>query len=105
VRESVAADALIARLESENAYLRQTLDAEIEPRRRADHLVAGLMERLPELMAGGTAPHDADTAPHRDDAPQKVDVSLNEARIVPKPASDGPASGWRRWWRRITEGH
>jgi hypothetical protein len=42
---------LIDRLLSENTYLRATLDAEIEARRRADHLVAGLMERLPELVA------------------------------------------------------
>ena len=47
------------RLEAENAYLRQVLDAEIEARRRADHLVAALMERLPELPA--SVP-EADTA-------------------------------------------
>jgi len=49
---STDASAVMARLESENAYLRQTLDASIEARRRADHLVAALMERLPALPAG-----------------------------------------------------
>jgi hypothetical protein len=43
---------LIARLESEVAYLRSALDAEMEARRRADHLVARVMDRLPEISAG-----------------------------------------------------
>jgi hypothetical protein len=32
-------------------YFLQTLDSEIEARRRADHLVAGLMKRVLELAA------------------------------------------------------
>jgi hypothetical protein len=38
-------------LQSAVAYVRSALAAELEARRRADHLVAGLMERLPELAA------------------------------------------------------
>jgi hypothetical protein len=57
---------LIDRLLSENAYLRATLDAEIEARRRADHLVAGLMERLPELAATMEMPQEHDPAPVHD---------------------------------------
>ncbi len=76
--------AVVARLESENAYLRQTLDAEIEARRRADHLVAGLMERLPELVAGGStsqeAPVDATKAPVGDVAPVGAPALIERVR-------------------------
>jgi hypothetical protein len=47
---------LIAALQSEVAYLRSALETEMEARRRADHLVAGLMERLPELAASTETP-------------------------------------------------
>jgi len=67
-RSGVQGDArLIDALQSEVTYLRSALDAEIEARRRADHLVAGLMERLPELMAGDDAPQDAILTPQRDE--------------------------------------
>jgi hypothetical protein len=81
-----ATNALIDRLLSENAYLRATLDAEIEARRRADHLVAGLMERLPELTAGGTNERPAQDAIHRED----------------EPAAASEVPNWRRWLRRMT---
>jgi hypothetical protein len=42
---------LVDQLRSEVAYLRKTLDAEIEARRRADHLVAGMIEERRELTA------------------------------------------------------
>jgi hypothetical protein len=77
------ADALIARLEAENAYLRQLLDAEIEARRRADHLVAGLVERLPALAEAGTA----------QDAAQRDEIRDMESPLM-QPM-------WRRWGRRM----
>ena len=43
---------LIETLRSEVAYLRSALDTEMEARRRADHLVARVMDRLPEISAG-----------------------------------------------------
>jgi hypothetical protein len=46
---------VIARLESENAHLRQMLDREIEARRRADHIILELGRRFPELGAGAPA--------------------------------------------------
>lgn len=91
---------LINRLEQENAYLRQTLDAEIEARRRADHLVAGLMERLPEIAA--SAPVDAQDAPRRADPTLRDDLTLQEAYSEPVPTEVSLATAWRRWWRRMT---
>ena len=82
---------LIDRLLSENAYLRATLDAEIEARRRADHLVAGLMERLPELTAGAAPERPTPEAIHRDD-------------ITPETPETPEIPPWRRWVRRMTGG-
>jgi hypothetical protein len=63
-RSDVQGDArLIESLQSEVAYLRSALDAEMEARRRADHLVAGLMDRLPELAA---TVEDAPRVAHRE---------------------------------------
>jgi hypothetical protein len=67
---------LIDRLLSENAYLRATLDAEIEARRRADHLVAGRMERLPELAATIEMPQEHAVATERDENASEVSDSL-----------------------------
>lgn len=89
--------ALIARLESEVTFLRETLSAEVEARRRADILVAGLMERLPEIAA--TASQDAPEPPGRVDSPRVDDSTLQSSRDVPVPASEGL---WQRLWRAIS---
>lgn len=111
-------DRLIARLESENAYLRQTLDAEIEARRRADHLVAGmiderraLMAEIAELHAGATEheaetiddPVDAQDGPGRAEPPEMTSRTLHEPYTEPVPAEVSLATGWRRWFRWSTE--
>ena len=87
---------LVETLRSESAYLRATLDAEIEARRRADHLVAGLMERLPELAAITETPQERDPSPLRGD--------VGKAEPLKKPCADMLALVWRRWFRRITGG-
>ena len=82
-------DAVIARLESENAHLRQILDAEIEARRRADHLVAALMDRIPALPTGELPqdmPQDAIQAPGRD--------------VPPAQLADSPIARLRRFMDR-----
>jgi hypothetical protein len=83
-------DALIEAQRSEIAYLRSALDSEIEARRRADHLVAGLMERIPELSAGDTA---GDASAAQNTAPQRGDVAAE--------ASEATARQERPWWRRL----
>lgn len=82
-------DPLVARLESEVAYLRSALDAEIEARRRADHLVAALMDRLPELPAGETA----------------QDTPRTQNTVPPARETTADALGaLRAWWRRMRGG-
>ena len=64
-----SADAsMVEQLRSEVVYLRQTLDAEIEARRRADHLVAGLIDERRELatrLAAVTAGDSEHETEHR----------------------------------------
>ena len=82
-------DDLIASLRAEVAFLRGEVTARSEELRRKDHIIAGFVERLPELPAGGEGP----TA--RPEAPQRAEP--------PTTASDAPPPWWRRWWRRVTE--
>lgn len=61
---------LIEALRSENAFLRDELAARTEEIRRRDHIIAGFIERLPELPATtgtGYASQDANPAPVRSD--------------------------------------
>jgi len=91
-------DTMIVRLESEVSFLRAELAGRAEETRRLHHLLAGALERMPELSATiGTSPQDAHTAPVRNDAATKA----SETQLR---AQDAQESTWRRWWRRIT-GH
>jgi hypothetical protein len=84
-------DTLIEAQRSEIAYLRSALDSEIEARRRADHLVAGLMERLPELAATSQdAPMSEVRAP-----------TAHERREAFWHTPAGPPSVLRGWIRRL----
>jgi hypothetical protein len=86
---------LVAAQAAEIDYLRQTLDAEIEARRRADHLLAGtlderrqLVERIEALIAG------QDTAQNASERPGATEPA--------KTAGDASASFWARLRRLLT---
>lgn len=93
------ARAVIARLESEVTFLREALTSEMEARRRADILVAGLMERLPEITAH--ASQSSPEPPGRVETPSVDDLTLREAHTQPVPANEGL---WQRLWRAISGG-
>jgi hypothetical protein len=76
-------DALIAQLRDENAYLRQQLDHQTR-------IIAGLVQRLPELPAG--SPPDA--------VPQAREAAPPTPVVAETP--DTTLAAWRRWWRRVT---
>jgi len=86
--EIVAYQELITSLRSEVDFLRSELTARTEELRRKDHIIAGFIERLPELPA---------TA---DDAPRARQDGLGAAQ-GPRPTADAPPSRLRAWWRRI----
>ena len=94
---SPADQELIDVLQSEVQDLRARLDAESEARRRADHLVANLMARLPEVVSSGTATD----APVTHESGTRSGDTLAAASEPYQPVSDTLALSWRRWWRRI----
>jgi hypothetical protein len=77
---------VVATLRSENAFLRQQLDHQT-------HIIAGLVQRLPELPDTSIA-QDAPSTHH------VAPVSDDTGRV----ASARPEPVWRRWWRWVTGG-
>jgi hypothetical protein len=86
-------DRFITRLEDEISFLRAELAARTEENRRKDHIIAGLIERLPVLPSGDTT-QDAATTQNR--GPQR-----DEIRDM---GSDPTMPAWRRLWRTIRGG-
>ncbi|HEY1335858.1 MAG TPA: hypothetical protein VGF59_00045 [Bryobacteraceae bacterium] len=91
MRADASSGSPVAALESEVAYLRQLLDAEVEARRRADLLNAALLERLPKLAAGEAA---AEPPVTQNKGPGRAESS--------PPPSDVSESIWARLRRWVT---
>jgi hypothetical protein len=81
---------LVDQLRSENEYLR-------EESRRKDHIIAGLVERIPEL--------EAPSEPR--EPPESAGETSDMAREEPRSNTEGPqeaTSRERSWWRRMFGG-
>ncbi len=76
---------LMARLEDENEFLRRELDRRAEELAEMRRIVAGLVQRVPELEA----------APETREAPETV--SENAGNEVVPDEEERP----KTWWRRI----
>ncbi len=74
-------DALLVQLREEIAFLRQQVE-------RQNHLIAGLIQRVPELPAGGAFSHV-------EESPRQV------VAAAPSPEPGPPPPWWRRWWGRL----
>jgi hypothetical protein len=85
---------LVAALEDRIASLERQLAERTEEIRRRDHIIAGFVERLPELPVGESMAQDAPGT--HESSPQRGAVAVE--------ASDTRPSAWRRWWRRMTGG-
>ena len=108
-----SADAtMVEQLRSEVAYLRQTLDAEIEARRRADHLVAGLIDERRELatrlaaVTAGDGEHETEHRRVADETPTIGDMPQERAAATlrgdqPAQAPDSPLDRLRRALGRV----
>ena len=84
---------LVVELRSRIAYLERQVEEERDARRRADTLLARLMDQAPELEA----PRDVRESPET--------VEQEPERAEPRPDTPGPQEGVRRpWWRRIVGG-
>lgn len=120
VRSDVQGDSrLVAALEAHIASLEHQLAERSEEIRRRDHIIAGFLERLPEvrelspgdiLDADERSPStvktpdasvDAQNAPGRTDPLLRDDLTLREAHSEPVPTEVSLATAWRRWWRRV----
>jgi len=108
-------DVLVAQLRDEIGFLRQQVE-------RQNHIIAGLIQRVPLTAELGTGeiitvdPERADApesderqnaamaanyAPLRDDTHSMADMTLHQARDVPQRAGESVV---RRWWRKIVGG-
>ncbi len=116
---------IVARLDSEVAYLRQQLDQANERDRENRRIIAGLTQRIPELEAPRSpVEHLEDEEALREEAgmetrtdeqrqrwheyrhgvPRESSESTGPTR-TPTDAGEGPAQGVRRpWWRRVFGG-
>jgi len=86
-----AKDAHIAALEGRIDSLEKQLDVRAEELRRKDHIIAGLVERVPEL---GPAQDDRDAPQAAAEAPGGVEGRAGGAD--PQNGSERPS-----WWRRM----
>jgi len=87
-------DALIARLESEVSYLRSELADRTEETRRLHHLLAGALERIPELPAGGDAPQERNPGPLRDDTAARASCSCWRSQHCSFASRGMPGPWW-----------
>jgi excisionase family DNA binding protein len=86
-------DLLYQEMQARIRYLEQQVEEEREARRRADTLLARLMDRLPELEAPKEQPGAPET------------VEEEPERAEPRPATGGAQEGAQRpWWRRVFGG-
>ena len=71
-------------------YIRDQLDQEREANRENRRIIAGLVQRVPELEPPRNGRETATAGPDREE---------------PRPATDGPQKGSdRSWWRRLLWG-
>ncbi len=85
---------LVEELRRQNEYLREQLDIRTEELREHRRLLAGLIERVPQLEAPSEQP----------EAPETVEEEPEEAR--PRSGTPGPQTAPQRrtWWRRVFGG-
>ena len=101
-----AYEARLAEMREDLAFLRNELTARTEEIRRRDHIIAGFIERLPELPAGDDAPRTPPEGPGATDpgtAPFRPSVAAwreRTTREVDLDAPSPPAPWWRFWERR-----
>ena len=77
--------------------LLQSLDAEREARKRADHLLAGMIERMPALAAGGEIDSAMDAPVAAKEAPRRAESAA--ARENAEPVGMSLWSRFHRWYR------
>lgn len=82
--------AVISAKDETIAVLREQLQAEREAHREARRIIAGLVQRVPELEAPDRGPRDAESA--------------GEAPVMGGASGEPQEAAERPWWRRVFGG-
>jgi hypothetical protein len=93
-------DLLYEEMRERIAYLERQVEEEREARRRADTLLARLMDNIPALEPPADAPEQSQTSQEAAEEPA-------EAAPMPAPAqadTDAQRGVQRPWWRRMFRG-
>jgi hypothetical protein len=91
---------LVDELRDRVRYLERQVEEERDARRRADTLLARLMDRVPELESP-ESPSEPPSEPR--ESPQTVEEEPERAE--PRPGALGPQEATRGpWWRRVFGG-
>ena len=82
-------------------YLERQVEEEREARRRADMLLAQLVQRIPELEVPAEPPSESSEPPESPTA-----ATEQPGRVEPQPQVEGAQEGTERrsWWRRMFGG-
>ena len=86
---------LISAKDETIAVLKEQLEAEREAHREARRIIAGLVQRVPQLEA---------PTPERTPEAQESSESPGPTRTSTDPAADLQTAAQRPWWRRIFGG-
>lgn len=88
---------LVDELRDRVSYLERQVEEEREARRRADTLLARLVDRMPELEAAAEPP------PDKPGSPETVEDRQESGKLRPDaPGPHSEATGLRKpWWRRV----
>jgi tRNA(Met) C34 N-acetyltransferase TmcA len=91
---------LYQEMQARIAYLERQVEEEREARRRADTLLARLMDRMPEIEAPQEEQEARESSEAVEDAPERAE---------PRPAAGEAQEGVQRpqersWWRRMFGG-
>ena len=93
--------ALVEVLTEQVAYLKAQLDIRTEELRRKDHIIAGLVERVPELEAPADPPKRSEPS---ETAAQDAADGAGGFRPPEGEAGAQDGSGRVSWWRRVFGG-
>ena len=92
--EPEASRELVEVLQAQVEDLQSRLDRETEANRENRRIIAGLIERVPELEPASQEPRESDL--------RHEEAERSSTPTEPRPAPEAPAS--RPWWRRILGG-
>jgi hypothetical protein len=92
--QSDTSQELVEVLRAQVEDLQSRLDRETEANRENRRIIAGLIERVPELEAPAPEPRESDLSASEE--------GTASTPTEPRPGSEAPAS--RPWWRRVFGG-